>query len=230
MKDYNKCIVKQFLDAIGSKVNEQKTTIELLRELKDWLNYRKEIGKEYIMFLEELGLDYFKKSSTAEVGKGELDTLVKPFDTTLLTPYTFKLKNESRFLIGDLSVKGGIPLLKKETYEGLTQNEILRQNFTFMTQNPYTPEKIQYWHQLHNNGYNIIAGIYGNIYDKDFEEKIKLLNYLKRNLSDEYIIENLVNKDYYAFIIASSRKKIKKEKIVTLEKDYEYNNEIILTR
>ena len=77
---------------------------------------------------------------------------------------------------------------------------------TFMTQNPYTPVEIRNWENLHNSGnHNIIVGVYGSIYDKDIETKIRQLESLKQRLTDSFKEEQYVIDDTYCYAIASER-------------------------
>ena len=53
-----------------------------------------------------------------------------------------------------------------------------------MTQNPYTTIEIRNWEDLHNSGESdIIVGVYGSIYDKDIESKLKQIQELEEKLN-----------------------------------------------
>ena len=75
-----------------------------------------------------------------------------------------------------------------------------------MTQNPYTPVEIRNWENLHNSrNHNIIVGVYGSIYDKDIETKIRQLESLKQRWTDSFKEEQYVIDDTYCYAIASER-------------------------
>lgn len=83
----------------------------------------------------------------------------------------------------------------------------LSSNLTFMTQNPYTTIEIRNWEDLHNSGESdIIVGVYGSIYDKDIESKLKQIQELEEKLNGSYIREDAVIGDTYSYAIASKRK------------------------
>lgn len=74
-----------------------------------------------------------------------------------------------------------------------------------MTQNPYNQGNIKNWELLHNNGENITVGVFGSIYDKDADAKIKQLKDLRdkcKYIKEEYAAYN----GSYYYAIASARK------------------------
>ncbi len=86
-----------------------------------------------------------------------------------------------------------------------------------MTQNPYTIYDLEYWDKLHNRGiHNIIVGMYGNIYDKDKEEKLDLMRNLFQKLDEEVITDYEILSDEYFCVIGSKRNI--KEKNLTLSR------------
>lgn len=223
MDEYFNNLINEFMLATGSK-KVDKNSKQFVADFLIWLQERHSIGSEYADFLENVGFR-FTDESCAEVGKGKFDSVVKPFDTTLITSApSFGDVNPERIVKGDMKVFESIPLLishrkgKKELMQ--IPNSIIH---TYMTQNPYNQTLITNWEDLHNSGVSdIILGVFGSIHDKDNQTKIKQLQSLKDKLtSTDYIEEYSVSGDNYFYAIGSDRimKKTKvkvkvKEKII----------------
>ena len=88
----------------------------------------------------------------------------------------------------------------------ITNQEIV----TYMTQNPYhnMPKN---WEHLHNSGYNnIVVGVYGNVADKDQDEKKEMLLRFKNKLDNRVkSFDFTINNEYFC-AIGSNKEKIKK--------------------
>lgn len=165
-------------------------------------------------------LSKFADPTTAEIGKGKFDTLVKDFDTTIITPYSKDIivPDASRVITSDFRVYEGTPILMRQTEKGTTQIDPITSTsvLTFMTQNPYSQSQIANWEQLHNRRENdIIVGIYGSVYDKDTESKIRQIEDLRDKLDDSYKEEYAVVNDTYCYAVASTRKVKKLVKTLT---------------
>ena len=176
---------------------------------------RQDVSKHYLALLEYMELSKFADCDTAEVGKGRYDTIVKPFNTTIITPHISGLETlgNERIINAELVVMGETPVLFGTNKNGKPISS--SSNLTFMTQNPYTPIEIRNWEDLHNSGENdIIVGVYGSIYDKDIESKLKQIQELEEKLNGSYIREGAVVCDTYSYAIASKRK------VKTLVKTY----------
>lgn len=77
----------------------------------------------------------------------------------------------------------------------------------FLTHNPYDQVCIRNWEQLHNAGENITVGVFGSIYDKDIEQKIRQLKALRDKMTDGYFKEDYVtSEDSYCYAVSSARK------------------------
>ena len=190
-------IKKQYHDATKVKI-EQITD----RELADWLAERKKISERYLMLLAYMGIEY-DHPMTAEIGKSFFDTAVYDKRTTLITPYTAWL-NPRRTIKAEFKVTS-------QNEKGI-ETSPLRNIDCIMTQNPYRKENIKNWEELFNKFELTTAiGIYGNIFDKDAEEKIKMLEKIKKSLTCKYKIDGYRTNDEYAYAITSRRvyKKIK---------------------
>ena len=206
---YLNYLIEQFKQATGTKNIDINSQL-FISEFSEWIRSRQNISENYLNLLEYMELYRFADPDTAEIGKGQYDSIVKPFDTTIITPHSEGLEtlDQSRIITSDFRVFDGTPVLTKTNEKGINQIDPITSTttLTFMTQNPYTPEQIRNWEQLHNSGENnIIVGIYGSIYDKDIEQKIKELEALRDKLYESYKEEHTVIDDTYCYAIASER-------------------------
>ena len=215
MDKYLNLLADQFVDATMVKNKDIKSKA-FMNELLHWLKYRRDIAVRYLDFLEDfMGLSQVYDSSTAEVGKGQYDSIVKrsttkygeDVNTTIITPYIdgFNDVKQGRIINSDLMVYGGTPLLVDETE--IMKPIVSSSRLTFMTQNPYNGYSIKNWEQLHNSGRcDIIVGAFGTIYDYDAHRKIEQLerfkNFLMKPILDEYFVEG----NFYYSVVASDKK------------------------
>lgn len=210
MERYLKKLIEQFKQATGTK-NVDTNSQEFISEFESWIRQRQLEGNEYLGLLDYMELSKVSDPATAEIGKGQFDTLVKDLDTTIITPYSkgIIIPDSRRIITSDFRVYEGTPVLMRQTEKGTTKIDPITSasTLTFMTQNPYTPTQIANWEQLHNGRENdIIVGIYGSVYDKDTESKIKQIEDLRDRLDDSYKEEYAVVGDTYCYAIASERK------------------------
>lgn len=210
MEKYLYLLVEQFKQATGTKNVDIKSQL-FMSEFSEWIKSRQNIGDNYLNLLEYMELYRYSDPDTAEIGKGQYDSIVKPFNTTIITPHSKGLEtlDQSRIITSDFRVYENMPVLCSTNEKGTNLIDPITSTstLTFMTQNPYTSEQIRNWGQLHNSGENnIIVGIYGSIYDKDIEQKIKELETLRDKLYDSYKEEHAVIDDTYCYAIASERK------------------------
>lgn len=219
-KAYIKFLISQFKSATGTK-NIDFESEGFISDFNNWIKSRQDISQNYLSMLDCMGLQKITESSTIEIEKGKFDTIVKPFDTTIITPYSdgLSVSDESRIITSEFIVHNGMPILYK--LKGTNVSEVKPilsdSTLTFMTQNPYTEANIRDWDQLHNIGKNdIIVGVYGSIYDKDIKSKLKQIRKLEEKLGGTYIQEDAVIGDTYCYAIASKKEKEKvKVKIKT---------------
>ena len=160
--------------------------------------------------LENMGINKFTDSSTFEIGKGLFDSIIMPFDTTIITPHSYMLNVEpSRVITSNFMVCDGSPIIFKAKGMQMIESNPIKGNAvqTFMTQNPYSDMNIRNWEQLHNSSKNdIIVGVYGSIYDKDMDSKLRQISTLKSKLNGNYVEENVTINDAYCYALASKRK------------------------
>lgn len=205
MKKYLDLLISQYIEATQNN-NIDLNSQMFNSEFYDWVNQRQIVGNNYLKFIKNIKPDLIS-DKTAEIGKGKYDTLTLNTDTKIITPYL-----EGKNIIhNDFGVFDGIPFYRhiipiKDSFD------IINDISTFMTQNPYTRYDLTNWHQLPIYGnLDIVVGIYGNINDKDIEEKIKYLKFLKNALGDLGKLE-LYSKDdmYFSTIISDVKIKTKK--------------------
>lgn len=213
--EYLNYLYEQFKSATGAeKVDSFSKSFS--DEFAEWI-YERKIGSEcYLKLLDFIKINY-DDENTAEVGKSKLDSLFcDRFATSIITPYTDGMNKRKSFLLkGEFIVSNGNPMLlrpNKKNFREISFEGVK----TYMTHNPYTDHQIANWYQLHNFSQNSIAvGVFGKIYDKDSIEKVEhLRKKLKNNLSDNFIEEDYIDKDNYAYIIASKKKEQKQLKKV----------------
>ena len=160
----------------------------------------------------------YKDDMTAEVGKGYVDSVVKDYDTMLITPYSkFKNIEKRRIIKANFDVYEDVPIIK--TFDGEVKlfdsipNYIIK---TYMMHNPYNNGALKNWENLHNSKQNdIIVGYYGNITDKDFIHNIKNLDEFKSKLDDDIIFDFDYQDGNYFYTIGSKRKQIENVKVLT---------------
>ncbi len=211
MKEHLGYLIEQFKQANGIKSDDAKSQL-FISEFTEWIKERQDVSTTYIELLDYMGLSYFATPSVVEVGKGSVDSIVMPYDTLIITPYSrfleeLNTEDNKRVTNAYFRVVNGKPFKvipgEETTLKPIKDSEDL----TFMTQNPYTPKCVKNWGQLHNNFRNdIIVGVYGNIHDKDTETKIKLLKQFRDRLSEPYNEEYIIALDRYCYVIASDRK------------------------
>ena len=208
MEQYIKSLINRFASANGIK-NPDINSKQFIDEFSQWLKSRKAIGREYTYFIDYMGFN-FANPDCAEIGKSQYDSIVVPFETTIITPASkpFKGVDEKRIITGNMRVYEDVPLLVRHDTQGYNSvdqipNDIIR---TFMTQNPFGQSSIAGWGDLHNSGNNdIIVGIYGSTHDKDMNEKIKMMQALRDKLQRQFIEDMSVDGDSYFYVLGSDR-------------------------
>lgn len=202
-------LLKQFIAATGVKnvdFNSQRFQSDFL----EWINTRKLIGREYISFLSEIRVNpSIIGGQSIEVGKGKYDSIALDTDMRMTTPYSSGIKRTDGGLItAGFLVYEGIPIMTSHDNKG--NNQILmvqpQDRGRFITQNPYDVGCIRGWDQLYGAGEDITVGIFGDIHDKDINEKIKLIERLDDQNDGALRVEYDVEKDNYYCAISSSRK------------------------
>lgn len=206
-KYFNPYLVEQYKEANGYHFNNTDT-LNLNKDYRNWLEERKRQGYRYLDFLYEMRRDILERT-TAEVGKTDLDSIVEPFDTTIISPYEFdSLEDKTRQIPAQMQVLDEEICLQFPANDQIRLMVLPRKLNLLMTENPYAPYSIKDWDTLHNSGnYDIAVGIFGSIYDKDIKYKLELLKYLKEKiLFGDYKYDLNRDKDIYFAALVSDRK------------------------
>ena len=215
MKNNFDYLIEQFKKAKGIKKNDIYSK-EFMQAFSHWLNQMQIIGNEYKYYLESLELNY-KNSDCVEFGKGEHDTIVKPYETRIISNNTSEITGveKERLIKGNVQFDKGSAYLHVNVKKELGATRLISnlQVSTFMTQNPYSFKSINGIEKLHNgNKFNIILGVYGSVHDKDMPKKIECLTSIKEQLVGNYISEYDTFDDAYYYIVASNNSNLKLKK------------------
>ena len=112
MHDYINRLLTQFKEAKGLDRLDNKSK-SLSEEFINFVIERGKNGADFRRFLEYLNLDYYRFSSTVEYGKGNLDSIVKLSNSTVVSPfgYSFEGLADSRIIVSNLVVRDNVPVL-----------------------------------------------------------------------------------------------------------------------
>lgn len=200
---YLKHMLQQYQEATGSKGILDITTNSGIKELADWLYKRNKIGRMYTSYLDYLNIK-FAYNDCAEIGKGAYDTVVKKFETSIITPYDVDIEgvDKERVFVAGFEVDNSKPYLLKGS------KKISLPPYVFsklMTQNN---SDINKWKSLHDSGnYSIIIGNYGFTSDKDMDKKIEQIEEFTKALSmDNVVYESDTLGDIYFTVVATKNK------------------------
>lgn len=212
MEKYLIKLIEQYKSATGTKkvdINSKK----FINEFTDWLKTRKIMGKKYTSFINYMGVEpTIIGEESVEIGKGKLDSIALDTGIYMITPYFEGIKIKNAGIINaDFEVYDGIPNMIKHNKDG-NQIKVVDSNYIrrFLTHNPYEQNCIRNWHELHNKGKNITVGVFGSIYDKDTESKIRQIKNLRDKLNDSYKEDYAVFGEDYCYAISSDEKKVKR--------------------
>ena len=209
MESFRKELLEQYKNSQGIKSTSTNQKIYMI-DFIPWLLELEKIGGNYTEFLKYLDLpfdDYY----CAEIGKSFLDSVVKNYKTTIITPNIDGFSNidNTRIINGQFEIINSKPTILlpdgNSKYDGRIQT--LSSIRTYMTQNPYRQHDIANFAKLHNsNEASIILGVYGSVHDHDIEDKIiqlrTILDKANINMNESYE-EN--NGEYY-YVISSNIK------------------------
>lgn len=193
---YLLCLFKQYCYAKGLDINN--TNYMYSNEFGDWIVQNKSLLNNYMGYLYTLGFDYLS-DDIVEIGKGKYDSISKQ-GINLISIFAETLgKINSR-----LFVDRGIPLI-------LNQNGIMiPEEHVILTHNPYFESEVLRWYSIHNFGEkNISIGMFGNLNDEDISRKVKLLEQLSKQMTDDYSFDYDTNDGNY-FCSLNSKRNIQK--------------------
>ena len=203
-REYLKYLKQQFLNAEGSKCKGIN-----YKEFEEYLLQINKLSRKYITYLSNLGID-INDSDIAEVNKGIIESVVyDKSNISLITPFTDGMNTNigNEIYRFKFVSKDGIPSFVTKTGIIYNMEGIVPSKHSFITQNPYNYGMIEGFSDLSYNGYGVIFGMYGMIYDKDYAAKLKMFEQVKSTIidcNDEMITEG---EDYY--LIARSSIKVK---------------------
>lgn len=200
MDKYILNLYKQFCDARGIICNPLEF-YDYLNEFIEWTSNNKILTSKYKEFI--LALGYEDGQKVLEIGKGRYDSLNLD-NAEIISPYaeTLGLENAELFMLGSY------PLIKS------TNGFISPKTDILLTFNPYEEMMIYNWVKIHNfQLYDISVGMYGNIHDNNFTEKIKLLEKMSEQMDDDHSLDYDTDKDNYFYVI-NSRRTIKRKILI----------------
>lgn len=186
-------LYKQYCDSVGKQydkfnvMTDTEFIIFLSLLTKQTINYG-----NYLNYL-DLCLN---NNTTIELNKGKYDSLGNEL-VTIVSPFaeTLGLKN-SELLVCDSNpfIVMGVSVYSLDNCDLLiTHNPIFRNSLNDII-------------LLHNIGANVCIGIYGNVKDKDKEEKFKMLKECAEKMSDNIGFYYDTEADNYYSCIKSERK------------------------
>lgn len=208
MKEYLNKLMEQFISARGIK-HADVNSEQFIREFCGWLKECELAAGKYLCLTECVNDGDTYGENSVEIGKGVYDSLAIDKVTTILTPYSYELedKTQSTIITGEFSARGfgnGPVVLTNGRLKPIS-SDIKR----FVTHNPYTQSDIRNWERLQISGKDITVGVFGSVYDKNIEEKVKQIKELKNRLIAGSIEEKYGTIDYmYYYFLNSNNKKL----------------------
>ena len=101
---------KEIMGISNLSINDIKKD-SFRKDFTSWLAERQQYGNRYLDFLYEMKQAILERT-TAEVGKCEFDSLVIPFDTTIISPNSFEsVEDKGRIIGSKFIVYDGQPVL-----------------------------------------------------------------------------------------------------------------------
>ena len=212
MDKYLEVLAKQYIKAKGIRTKMDLNDPKFMEDLLFWIRERNEIGNKYTSYLESLDID-FDRVDCAEIGKSELDTVVAPYDTTIVTPVSKYIYNVEKERI----INASFMVDNKKPYFVINGKslQVAPYHFdTFMTQNVYSMNELANWADLHNS-YNgkIIVGAYGSLSDKDIYPVLNHIQLFQDKLEGDILYDYTMMGDSY-LVVAASKASVK-EKVLT---------------
>lgn len=160
----------------------------------EWIlnNYKRlKIYRDYLEYME---IDF--RSNVAELNKGKYDSILNN-DNMIISPFGDTLGKD----ISELLFHNEQPII-------ISNCSILNVNNIdlFITHNPYNNNYFRGMDKLHNIGYSIVFGVFGDLSDLDKKDKLNDIKYLEKNLLEDYEIEYETINGTYVCILKSKRK------------------------
>ena len=207
MEQYLNNLLEQFRLATNSKIDINSK--EFLKDFANWLKERQVIGEGYTEFLDYMALR-FQDSDCAEIGKGDYDTVVKPYNTRIITPNAVSFEMDrvkNRVVPGNIEVLDRSVVLVRNNKPIYLLSDVIS---TYMSQNPYSVSEFLNLIDVSNSvGSNIILGVYGSIHDKDKSAKVDELRDLSKRLNYGFISNYETSNDTYYYVVGLKGKQKK---------------------
>lgn len=163
--------------------------------------------REYLLDIGVLEDDSYleKGNDYLEIGKGLYDSISnRATNRSSLFGETMHATNTSFVLLEEQPIVIG--------YKGI----MIPKQKTILTHNPHICYDISNWHRIHNAGeYDISVGMYGTIYDEDIVNKIKQIELLAKEMTDDYTIDYDIDKGNYFCSLNSKRKTLKRIRVLS---------------
>ena len=178
-------LYNQFISAKGISLKDAlNKRDELSKEFIDWLYDLEKIGAQYSFYAENNGINLVSDYAR-ELNKGVFDSLVSKEQR--ISPFSGNT---------ELVIYQGIPMIKSGI--NIVEGQVAD---IYHTHNPYSIEYLQGLSELHNCGFKICFGIFGRTYDKDKKEKFKLVRDYLSTMSGELEIQYDTERDNYYLIV-----------------------------
>lgn len=208
---------EQYMQATGN-FTLNKNTEDFNKGFIQWLVKRNEISIYFIDLLDEYGYDFYDPNS-AEIGKSEFDSIVLPYNNTIITPYadSFHEKYQDRVIDATFRVYDGIPAINTNNYLKVKHNNkglnMFRKINNVLIHNPYNLMEASCFKDLQGcNSFDATIGVFGNQDDKDMNNKLQLLeNQYKFCDKDSVVYDIVYDQDMY-FGLITPKVKINKLK------------------
>lgn len=200
---YLLCLFKQYCEASGLDMNSVDNMYS--KDFIDWVIQNKNLLDNYMDYLCALGFNY-QANDVAEIGKGEYDSISQR-GVTVISEFAKTLGRTNSRMFIDI----GIPLIFRKSEIVIPKEHII------LTHNPYFESEILGWNHIHNSGSkNISIGMFGKLEDEDTSKKIKILEQLSKQMSDDYSLDYDTSEGNY-FCSLNSKRYIKR-KTLTITK------------
>jgi len=162
---------------------------ESISDIQELVNYYAELKKYkafYMSLLKTCGVD-FNNEKTIEVGVGPIDSVLKDYYATIVTPYYGLFKRgqgktyEGSYVVNNGDIEMLSPTIRK--FEVETTPLDIGLGRLYLTHNIHHMHDIRSWYKLSNSN-RVVIGAYGFNSDKDKVDKIKALKEFASNLED----------------------------------------------
>lgn len=218
MSEYLNKLIEQFKSAKGIKCADVNSK-EFMNDFREWLSSRKSMGNDFAEFVDYMGCHpTVFDLATVEVGKGIHDTIGLDCNIGVITPYSEGLDTMIPDIVtANFEVQNdGFPTIIRKSGNGVLYGGVdISRVRRFLTHNPYDASCIRNWEHLHNNKENITVGVFGSIYDKDMEQKIRQIEELKNKMTSGFFKEEYdTSRENYYYAVSSTRKVLIKEKVL----------------